>query len=103
MSFRMHFHDLPHSNFLEETCQRMSQELQDEFPEMVKVEVTHTQSGLQRETIVHVTGKDIDLASTAQSKDSRESVSEAFERLRRQLRKHHDKQIFTRRRHARAR
>jgi len=97
----MHFQDLEHSNFLQSKCETLSQSLQQEFPETTRFEVTMTQVGEERSTQVHVTGKDIDFVSTASSKSPKESVNDAFERLRKQLRKHHDKVIFNRRRDTR--
>ena len=102
MNFRMHFQDLPHSDFLHTKCLDQAGQLQGEFPEILRVEVTHTHSGDDRATHVHATGKDIDVASNATSRSARESINAAFDRLHRQLRKHHDKQIFNRRRETRA-
>lgn len=102
MSFRIHFQDVETSSFLQRKCESLSQDLQEEFPEVQRFEVTLTQDGEDRSAQVHALGKDIDLASHATSKNVHESVNDAFERLRRQLRKHHDKQIFKRRRDSRA-
>lgn len=102
MTFRIHFQDVEHSNFLHEKCETLSRALQQEFPETLRFEVTMTQNGEERATQVHVTGKDVDFASTASSKSAPESVNDAFDRLRKQLRKHHDKLIFKRRREVRS-
>ncbi len=102
MNFRMHFQDLPHSRFLQTKCQARAGALQTEFPEIMRVEVTHTHSGDDRATHVHATGRHIDLASNATSRSARESIQEAFGRLHRQLRKQHDKHIFNRRRETRS-
>ncbi len=97
----MHFQDLEHSDFLHSKCEDLSQSLRNEFPETTRFEVTMTQVGDERATQVHVTGRDIDFVSSASSKSARESVNDAFDRVRKQLRKHHDKVIFNRRREAR--
>jgi ribosome-associated translation inhibitor RaiA len=97
----MHFQDLPHSDFLHAKCRVQASQLQSEFPEVLRVEVTHTHSGDARSTHVHATGRNLDVASAATSRSARESVQEAFGRLQRQLRKHHDKVIYNRRREAR--
>ncbi len=98
MSFRIHFHDIPHSDAIRDECEQLATALREEFPEASKCEVTVTHAGEKHELHLHVTGKDIDVAAHAQARELRETVSEAFDRARRQLRKHHDKQIFARRR-----
>ena len=98
MNFRMSFKDTPHSDFLEQKAREMSDELSREFPETLRYEITHTHSGDDRSTHLHVMGKHVDLAASADSRSARESVNEAFVRMRAQLRKHHDKVIFNRRR-----
>ncbi len=100
MSFRIHFQDVPHSDSIREECEATAGALRAEFPETSKVEVTLTHTGEDHSTHVHVTGKDLDLASRAESRELREALNEAFERVRKQLRKHHDKVIFGRRREA---
>ena len=77
MSFRMHFQDLPHSQFLQTKCQSQAGALQTEFPGITRVEVTHTHSGEDRATHVHVTGRHLDVASNATSRSARESIQEA--------------------------
>ncbi len=99
MSFRIHFHDdVPHSHRIREECERHSDELQKEFPEMYKCEVAISHSGDEHETHVHVRGKDVDVASHAKNREMQNSVIEAFDKTRKQLRKHHDKVIFAKRR-----
>ena len=97
----MQFQDVPHSLDLEEKCQSLSRQLSEEFPEALTFDVTQSQAGADQMTTVHVTGRDIDLASSSTAEHSRESVNDAFSKVRRQLRKHHDKQIFKSRRNAR--
>ena len=98
MNFRLHFHGVSHDDEIKQSCQRLADSLKEEFPETSKCEVTLTHVGDENELHLHVTGKDIDLAARAQAREVRDTVSEAFDRVRRQLRKHHDKQIFSRRR-----
>lgn len=100
MSFRIHFQDLPPSAALRDECERWVSELESEFPETSKFEVTLTHAGAEHETHVHITGRDLELASSAKGRGQREAIEEAFERLRRQLRKRRDKQILGRRREA---
>jgi ribosomal subunit interface protein len=100
MTVRIHFRDLPHSNVIKEGCERLANSLKEEFPETSKFEVSMNHNGEQHETHVYVTGKDLEVASSANDHELQESIAEAFERVRRQLRKHHDKLIHTRRRGA---
>ncbi len=98
MSFRIHFQDVPHSDRVRSECQELTTGLLQEFPESSKYEVTISQSGSDYQTHLHVTGKDLSVNSKAKSKELRDTVVEAFEKAQRQLRKHHDKVIFSRRR-----
>lgn len=98
MSFRMHFQEVPHSSYLRRKCVALSTDLQEEFPEIIRFEITHSHAGEERTTLVHVTGKQLDVASSANSRDPRESVNDAFDRVRRQLRKRHDKKVTRKRR-----
>jgi len=98
MTFSIHFGDLPHSSRLRNECERVAHELRSEFPEALKCDVRLQRSGVKHEAHVHVTGKSVDVAATSSQRGIHESVSECFERARRQLRKHHDKKIFAQRR-----
>jgi ribosomal subunit interface protein len=98
MSLRLSFHRMPASDELRSECEERVRALQAEFPETTKFEVTLAHNGTEHETHVHLTGKDVELAAHARGHDVRVSLDEALEKARRQLRKHHDKQIFARRR-----
>ena len=100
MTVRIHFRDLPHSDVIKKGCERLANSLKEEFPETSKFEVSMNHNGEQHETHVYVTGKDLEVASSANDHELQGSIAEAFERVRRQLRKHHDKLIHTRRRGA---
>ncbi len=98
MNFRIHFHGVSHDDDIKQSCQRLAESLKDEFPETSKFEVSLSHTGEEHETHMHVTGKELEIAATASGRELRDSIAEAFERVRRQLRKRHDKQIYTRRR-----
>jgi ribosome-associated translation inhibitor RaiA len=100
MNLRVHFHGMHHSANLHSECEHLCEGLGTEFPEALRFEVTLRHDASQYETIVHVTGKEIDLAAHASGPELRPLLTEAFERARRQLRKHHDKLVFERRRKA---
>jgi ribosome-associated translation inhibitor RaiA len=100
MSLRIRFQEVPHSKAVQRECERLTEELQEEFPEISRFDVSVTHDGDDKKMHLHVTGKDVDLAARAQSRETREVVSQAFDRIRRQMRRRHDKQIFTQRRSA---
>jgi ribosomal subunit interface protein len=100
VSFRIHYRDLPHADDLRSDCERWAEELRAEFPETSKVEVTVARDGVFHSAQVHVTGKELELAASAENHDLHASAAEAFDKARRQLRKRHDKQIFVHRREA---
>lgn len=100
MSFRIHFHDLRSSESIRQECERLANNLRESFPETSKFEVRLSLNGELHETHIHVTGKDLEVASSAKHRELRDSVTDAFQRIQKQLRKRHDKQIFTRRRDA---
>ncbi len=102
MSFQIRFQDLPHSSDARSECETRVQGLQEQFPETTKYEITLRQNRTAHDVHVHVTGKDLELAASADHHGLREAIVEAFERLERQLRKRHDKQIFARRRDTRS-
>jgi ribosomal subunit interface protein len=98
MSLRIHFQDTPHTERTKQECERWVGVLEDEFPEVSKFEVTLTHAGDEHDIHVHITGKDLSFAARAKDRDQHTAIEDAFEKLRRQLRRHHDKQIFARRR-----
>ena len=99
MSFRLNFRDTAHSDLLQGECEGLAQTLRDEFPETTRVEVTVGHDRGEYEAHVHITGRDIDMAASAKSRDSLVvAARDAFTRAHAQLRKHHDKLIFKPRR-----
>lgn len=99
MAFRMNFRDTPHSPVIHDECESLAQSVRDEFPETSRVEVTVGHDRGEYEAHVHVTGKDIDLAASAKSRDSIVvAARDAFHKAHAQLRKHHDKVVFKPRR-----
>ena len=98
MSFRLHFQNTDHEEWVREEAERLTGERQEEFPATAKFEVTVSQNGEAYSTHLHVTGRHISINSTAESRELRETLGEAFEKAHRQLRKHHDKSIFGKRR-----
>lgn len=102
MSLQIRFEDLPHSTTAKTECEARVQDLKEQFPETTKYEVTLRHNKADHAVQLHVTGKDLEVTAHAEDHGLREAIVEAFERLERQLRKHHDKQIFGRRRETRS-
>ena len=99
MPFHIHFRDTPHSAHLRSECEGWGDAMRSEFPDVTRVEVTVSHDGDAHEVHVHVTGKQIDFASSSKNRESvLAAARDAFDRLQAQLRKHHDKQIFSHRR-----
>jgi ribosomal subunit interface protein len=98
MTFRIQFHDAPAPESIRSECEQTAEGLRSEFPEISKVEIHLSQHNVDHEAHVHVTGKNVDLAASATHREMREAVVEALDRARVQLRKHHDKLIFQKRR-----
>ena len=98
MNVRIDFRGVEHSERVREECERAASALEQEFPEMQSCDVHISHDGVHHEANVHVTGKGVDFAASASERELYDAVHEALERARKQLRKHHDKQIFSRRR-----
>ncbi len=99
MTVRIQFREaVPQSDAVRGQCEQAADALRDEFPEATSFDFNVAHDGEQHEVHVHVTGKHLDCASSAKDRDVRDALHEALERTRKQLRKHHDKQICSRRR-----
>jgi ribosome-associated translation inhibitor RaiA len=98
MNLEIHLDEVPHAEPVRRACGERAEELHAEFPQTTRIEVKLQRAGSDHETHIHVTGKDLEVAARARSNDALTSVGDAFEKTRRQLRKHHDKQVLGRRR-----
>jgi ribosome-associated translation inhibitor RaiA len=83
-------------DLLDERCRRLS----SEFPETTRYELTIGQSSTELDAHAHVTGKGLDAAAQAAGADARQAGERALDKLERELRRVHDKRIFSRRREA---
>ena len=97
MNLQLHLEELSNPDPIRDTCGQWARDLESEFPHMSRLEITIRRVRADHETHVHATGKDLEVAARACDIDAKVSLHEAFEKARRQLRKHHDKQIFARR------
>ena len=98
MSLQIRFRDVPPSNKAKGECEELARGLEAEFPETDKFEVTVSRTGELYETHLHVTGRHVSVNASAESRELHETLVETFDKAHTQLRKHHDKQIFGRRR-----
>ena len=97
MPFQIRFHGTPHSDRIRSEAEGLSSELETEFPEVARSDLSINRSGEGYEANLHVTGRDVDLVGGAKSPVMREAVVDAFDKARRQLRKHRDKILEHRR------
>jgi len=74
--------------------------LAEEFHEVSRVEITINQDGLEFTAQSHATGKNTDVATHAAATEPRAAIDKALDKVERQLRKVHDKRIFSPRRAA---
>ena len=94
------FKDIEHDDRTREVIQRRCEALSEEFHEVMRFEITLLQDGVDFSGHGHVTGKGEDVGAQASAKELLPAAEELLDKLERQLRKHHDKRIFTHRREA---
>jgi ribosomal subunit interface protein len=97
----IHFGEVEHNDQLKENIENQCQRLSHEFPEITKIEIGLKVNGMGFEAHGHVTGKGIDIATAATADTIPPAADLVFNKAERQLRKIHDKRIFTQRRGAR--
>jgi ribosome-associated translation inhibitor RaiA len=94
------FKDVENDDEIRDTLEKRCHHLAQEFPETRRYELTLTPMTLEVSAQGHVTGKDIDAAAHATSNDLRQAGERVIDKLERELRRLHDKKIFSRRREA---
>jgi ribosome-associated translation inhibitor RaiA len=72
----------------------------EEFHEVSRFEITLHQDGLEFSAQTHATGKNTDVSTHAVASEPGAVVDQALDKVERQLRKVHDKRIFSPRRAA---
>ncbi len=95
------FKDLRADERLREVIEKRCAHLAEEFQEITRVEVTLSEDGAGYTVHGHVTGKGSAVGAQAEASDLGAAADRLLDKLERQLRKHHDKRIFTQRRTAR--
>jgi putative sigma-54 modulation protein len=95
------FKDLPTDERAREAIEKRCAHLAEEFQEITRIEITLSEDGAGYTVHGHVTGKGSDVDAQAEASDLAVGADRLLDKLERQLRKHHDKRIFTQRRTAR--
>ena len=96
----LHFRDLEIDDMVRESVQRRCDHLADEFHEVSRFELTITENGAGFIVHGHATGKNTDVATHAEAEAVRPASDQVLDKIERQLRRVHDKRIFSRRREA---
>ncbi len=95
------FKDIEHDEQVREAVQQRCQALSAEFHELTRVEITLLEDGgAGYSAHGHATGKSEDVGAHATAKQLLPAAEALLDKLERQLRKHHDKRIFSQRREA---
>ncbi len=97
----VHFKDMSADDVVRGEIERRCGDLADEFPELTHVDVTLSPDGTGHHASARATGKRTELASHAQATEPGHAADRVLDQLRHQLRRVHDKRIFTQRRRAR--
>jgi ribosome-associated translation inhibitor RaiA len=85
---------------LRSAIERRCQGLGEEFHEVARVEVTLLGDGGAWEAHGHATGKGTDVATHSRASEPGPAADQLLDRIERQLRRIHDKRIFSQRRDA---
>jgi ribosome-associated translation inhibitor RaiA len=96
----IHFKDVPSSEKVREAMELRCANLASEFGEVTRFELSFGPHGAEVEAHGHATGKNTDVATQATGKNLRAAGDQVLEKIERQLRKIHDKRIFSQRREA---
>jgi ribosomal subunit interface protein len=96
----LHFRDLEIDDVVRDSVQRRCDHLADEFHEVNRFELTIEENGNGFVVHGHATGKNTDVATHAEAEVVRMASDQVLDKIERQLRRVHDKRIFTRRREA---
>jgi ribosome-associated translation inhibitor RaiA len=94
------FKDMATDEELREELASRCDGLAGEFPEITHVEVTLTPDGVGHTAHGHVTGKSTRLATHSSAVEPGRAADQLLDTLRQQLRRAHDKRIFSHRREA---
>ncbi len=96
----IHFREVEQDEPLRESIEKKGEHLGNEFREVSKIEISLAPNGAGFIANGHVTGKGTDIATHVEASELTPAVDSVFDKVERQLRKLHDKRIFTQRREA---
>jgi ribosomal subunit interface protein len=94
------FKDIPTDERVREVIDRRCEILAQEFRELSRVEITLAEDGNGFTAHGHVTAKGSDVGAAAAASELLPATDRLLDKVERQLRKLHDKRIFTQRREA---
>lgn len=97
----VHYGDVERSDELNEALEKRCQQLAEEFSEVDRFEISLSPDNNDITAHAKVTGKSTSISAHASAPHERQAADAALDRLERELRKGHDKRIFTPRREAR--
>ena len=97
----LHFRDVEVDETVRESVHRRCDHLADEFHEVNRFELTISENGAGFSVHGHATGKNTDVATHADAEAARAASDQVLDKIERQLRRGHEKRIFSRRREAR--
>lgn len=99
----VHFKEVPSSEKVRSAIETRCDHFASEFQEVTRFEITFSPLGAEVEAHGRATGKNTNVATQALGKNLRAAADQVLEKIERQLRKHHDKRIYTQRREAQRR
>jgi ribosomal subunit interface protein len=97
----LHFRDVEVDEAIRESVHRRCDHLADEFHEINRIELTISENGAGFSVHGHATGKNTDVATHADAGALRAASDQVLDKIEKQLRRVHEKRIFSRRREAR--
>jgi ribosomal subunit interface protein len=96
----IHFNHMSTDDDVREHLQERCDHLAAEFPETAHYELSLTPDASEIRADAHASGRGTHIAAHASHDDLRQAGDAALNKLEKELRRHHDKRIFARRREA---
>lgn len=96
----IHFRDVDDDDQIRDHIEKRCERLTEEFSEISKIEISLEPSGPGCSAHAHVTGKNTDVSTHADASEVGPAADQVLDKVGRQLRRVHDKRIFSQRREA---
>ena len=96
----IHFNHMSKDRDVQTQLRKRCDHLASEFPETAHYEVSLTPDASEIRADGHVSGRHTHVAAHASAGDLRQAGERVINKLRNELRRHHDKRIFSHRREA---